>query len=103
MAVTNIPPLNAIEGVPFSQTWQWVLSTGAPIDLTLWEGEAAFTRDRVEILRVPLSLNSDGEVHLTITASEVGLLVGPRVNFQINLAVSGQEPSEVWRGNFIVE
>lgn len=104
MDIANLPALNMISNAAFSQVYGYMLTDETEVDLSDWVGEAVFSRDTTPILTVALALGSDGTVKLDLTAAQVNMLVGPRVNFQINLTPTGfSAPTDVWRGHCVVQ
>lgn len=99
MQITNLPPLNMIAGHPFAQMWQLRNTDETPADLTAAFATCSFSRDRELLLSVPLTIDAESNIELSLTAGQVDALAGPRVTYEVTITTQpGSPPAEVWRG-----
>lgn len=101
MQITNLPPLNMIAGQAFAQNWQLRNTDETPADLSAAFATCSFGRDRDVLLSVPLTIDADSNIKLSLTPEQVDKLAGPRVTYEVIIAPTtppGSPPAEVWRG-----
>lgn len=106
MPITNLSPLNMVARNAFWQGWQLRNPDESPVDLTGFFATATFSRDGAPLLSVPVSIDADNNIELTLTAEQVDTLAGPRVQYEVTILPNADPtapPAEVWRGSVNVQ